>query len=156
MAVLDAVPGRSSIALRVNIITPYMPITSDGKAPNLSCCGDVIREVAGKAVRRALRAQPPQAQQRTQKDLVLANLDAAIAKASGGGAYRFSPRQVFYVIRPFVRDALGAELTWGNFETIIGDHEFEQGEIAGMYRDSRGTLCHPHLKDSIPLATPPC
>jgi hypothetical protein len=60
---------------------------------------------------------------------------------------------VFYVIRPFVRDALGAELTWGNFETIIGDHEFEQGEIAGMYRDSRGTLCHPHLKDSIPLGT---
>ena len=84
---------------------------------------------------------------------MLAHLDAAIAKASGHGAYRFSPRQVFYVIRPLVREAVGAELQWGNFETIIGDHELEQGEIAGMYRDPRGTLYHPHRKDSIPLGT---
>ena len=151
---LRAAPGRSGIDLRVNIITPYMPITSDGKAPNLSCCSQVIREVAGKAVRRALRAEPPEPRsKRSQKEVVLAHLDAAIAKASGDGAYRFSPRQVFYVIRPLVREAVGAELQWGNFETIIGDHELEQGEIAGMYRDPRGTLYHPHRRDSIPLGT---
>jgi hypothetical protein len=151
---LRAAPGRSSIDLRVNIITPYMPITSDGKAPNLSYCSQVIREVAGKAVRRALRAEPPEPRhKRSQKEVVLAHLDAAIAKASGHGAYRFSPRQVFYVIRPLVREAVGAELQWGNFETIIGDHELEQGEIAGMYRDPRGTLYHPHRRDSIPLGT---
>ena len=151
---LRAAPGRSGIDLRVNIITPYMPITSDGKAPNLSCCSQVIREVAGKAVRRALRAEPPEPRsKRSQKEVVLAHLDAAIAKASGQGAYRFSPRQVFYVIRPLVREAVGAELQWGNFETIIGDHELEQGEIAGMYRDPRGTLYHPHRRDSIPLGT---
>ena len=151
---LRAAPGRSGIDLRINIITPYMPITSDGKAPNLSCCSEVIREVAGKAVRRALRAEPPEPKsKRSQKEVVLAHLDAAIAKASGHGAYRFSPRQVFYVIRPIVREAVGAELQWGNFETIIGDHELEQGEIAGMYRDPRGTLYHPHRQDSIPLGT---
>jgi hypothetical protein len=151
---LQAAPGRSGIDLRVNIITSYMPITSDGKAPNLSCCSHVIREVAGKAVRRALRAEPPEPRsKRSQKEVVLAHLNAAIAKASGHGAYRFSPRQVFYVIRPIVRDAVGAELQWGNFETIIGDFELEQGEIAGMYRDARGTLYHPHRQDSIPLGT---
>jgi hypothetical protein len=151
---LQAAPGRSGIDLRVNIITPYMPITSDGKAPNLSYCGHVIREVAGMAIRRALRAEPPEPKQKSsQKAVVLAELDSAIAKASGNGAYRFSPRQVFYVIRPLVREALGAELQWGNFETIIGDHELEQGEIAGMYRDARGTLYHPHRQDSIPLGT---
>ena len=84
---------------------------------------------------------------------MLAHLGAAIAKASGHGVYRFSPRQVFYVIRPLVREAVGAELQWGNFETIIGDYELEQGEIAGMYRDPRGTLYHPHRRDSIPLGT---
>jgi hypothetical protein len=131
-----------------------MPITSDGKAPNLSCCSSVIREVAGKAVRRALRAEPPEpGSKRSQKEVVLAHLDAAIAKASGNGAYRFSPRQVFYVIRPLVREAVGAELQWANFETIIGDYELEQGEVAGMYRDARGTLYHPHRRDSIPLGT---
>ena len=57
------------------------------------------------------------------------------------------------MIRPLVREVVGAELQWGNFETIIGDHELEQGEIAGMYRDARGTLYHPHRKDSIPLGT---
>ena len=151
---LQATPGRSGIDLRLNIITPYMPITSDGKAPNLSCCSQVIREVAGKAVRRALRAEPPEPKhKRSQKEVVLAHLDDAIAKASGNGAYRFSPRQVFYVIRPLVREAVGAELQWGNFETIIGDYELEQGEVAGMYRDPRGTLYHPHRRDSIPLGT---
>jgi hypothetical protein len=154
MSTLRAAPGRSGIDLRINVITPYMPITSDGKAPNLSCCSQVIREVAGKAVRRALRAEPPEPRhKRSQKEVVLAYLDAAIAKASGHGAYRFSPRQVFYVIRPLVREAVGAELQWGNFETIIGDHELEQGEVAGMYRDPRGTLYHPHRRDSIPLGT---
>ena len=57
------------------------------------------------------------------------------------------------MIRPLVREAVGAELQWGNFETIIGDHELEQGEVAGMYRDPRGTLYHPHRRDSIPLGT---
>jgi hypothetical protein len=151
---IQAAPGRAGIDLRVNIITPYMPITSDGKAPNLSCCSQVIRDVAGKAVRRALRAEPPEPRhKRSQKEVVLAHLDAAIAKASGQGAYRFSPRQVFYVIRPLVREAVGTELQWGNFETIIGDCELVQGEIAGMYRDPRGTLYHPHRRDSIPLGT---
>jgi hypothetical protein len=151
---LRAAPGRAGIDLRVNIITPYMPITSDGKAPNLSGCSHLIREVAGKAVRRALRAEPPEPKDKpSQKAVVLAHLEAAIAKASGDGAYRFSPRQVFYVIRPLVRETVGAELQWGNFETIIGDYELEQGEVAGMYRDPRGTLYHPHRKDSIPLGT---
>ena len=152
--ILEAAPGRSGLDLRLNIITPYMPITSDGKAPNLSGCGRIIREVAGKAVRRALRAEPPEPKDKpSQKAVVLAHLGAAIGKASGDGAYRFSPRQVFYVIRPLVREAVGAELQWGNFETIIGDYELEQGEVAGMYRDPRGTLYHPHLKDSTPLGT---
>jgi hypothetical protein len=151
---IEAAPGRAGIDLRVNIIIPYMPITSDGKAPNLSWCSPVIREVAGKAVRRALRAEPPEPRhRRSQKEVVLAHLDSAIAKASGHGVYRFSPRQVFYVIRPLVREAVGAELQWGNFETTIGDYELAQGEFAGMYRDPRGTLYHPHRRDSIPLGT---
>lgn len=149
-----ATPGRSGIDLRINVVTPYMPITSDGKAPNLSCCSRLIREVAGNAVRRALRAEPPEPRsRRSQKEVVLDHLATAIAKASGDGAYRFSPRQVFYVIRPLVREAVGADLQWGNFETIVGDHELEHGDVAGMYRDARGTLYHPHLRDSIPLGT---
>ena len=151
---VKAAPGRAGIDLRLNIITPYMPITSDGKAPNLSCCSQVVGEVAGKAVRRALRAEPPEpGHKRSQKEVVLGHLAHAIAKASGDGAYRFSPRQVFYVIRPLVRAAVGAELQWGNFETIIGDYELAQGEVAGMYRDPRGTLYHPHRRESIPLGT---
>jgi hypothetical protein len=72
---IEAAPGRTGIDLRVNIITPYMPITSDGKAPNLSCCSRVIREVAGKAVRRALRAEPPEPKDKlSQKAVMRAHL----------------------------------------------------------------------------------
>jgi hypothetical protein len=60
-SILQATPGRSGIDLRLNIITPYMPITSDGKAPNLSHFSSVIRDVAGKAVRRALGRSRPSA-----------------------------------------------------------------------------------------------
>jgi hypothetical protein len=31
--------------------------------------------------------------------------------------------------------------------------KLERSEIAGMYRDPRGTLYHPHRRDSMPLGT---
>ena len=85
--------------------------------------------------------------------MILDNLDEAVAKASGDGRYRFSLRQLFYVVRPKVMEACGAELMYGNFEAVIADHENENGPIPGLYRDPRGTLYHPHTRESIPLGT---
>jgi hypothetical protein len=144
-------PTEAHFYIRINIISPYIPITSDGKEPDLRPFLDVIRDVTQKAVRRARR--PTAGGRTSQKDIVLDNLDAAIAAVSGEKKFRFNQRQILYVIRKIVSDEIGKTLTTANFDNIITDYENEHGEIPLMYREPRGSIYHPHSKDDIPLGT---
>ncbi|HAS43479.1 MAG TPA: hypothetical protein DCS93_23570 [Microscillaceae bacterium] len=148
----------------VNIITPYMPIVSNGKEPDLSVLEDQITQSIEKVVHQLRRKITAQAKENTpqatlaklpsQKQVVLQNLEVAIDKASGQGQYRYSLRQLYYVLRPFVMDATQRELKYQNFNTIITDYEFETGrDLPGVYRDERGTLLHPHTHEEIKLGT---
>jgi hypothetical protein len=137
-------PKHEQFGLVLNIITPFMPITSDGKAPDLLPFFDGIAEATAKAVRKAHR--PNAGSGKSQKDVVLDNLDRAIATVSGDGEFRFNERQVFYVLRDVVSKATGQELKIGNFKTIITDYEAENGEIPLMYREPRGSIYHPHVR----------
>jgi hypothetical protein len=136
----------------VNIITPFMPITSDGKEPNFLPFFDAIATAVEKAVRKAHRPTST-AERLTQKDVVLDNLDDVIAKVSGDGEFRFIARQLLYKLRPIVRDEIDETLTTAHFNTIITDYENEHGEIPGMYRDPRGSIYHPHSDEVITLGT---
>jgi hypothetical protein len=144
-------PKDAEFDIWINVTTPYMPITSDGKEPNLHPFLGWICVAVEKAVKKARR--PNATSKQTQKDVVLDNLDAAIADASGGGEFRFTVRQVFYVLRPIVMSEMEAELKIGNFTTIITDYESEHGEIPGMYREPRGSIYHPHRGETITLGT---
>jgi hypothetical protein len=144
-------PIGVQFALAINITTPYMPITSDGKEPNLVPFLPAICTAAEKAVRKAHR---PTAETRvSQKDVVIENLDAAIDDVSGNGEFRFNQRQLLYVLRPIVKDETGKALTTQNFNAIITDYENEYGEIEGMYREPRGSIYHPHIGETITLGT---
>ena len=68
-------PKDKSFTIWLNITTPYMPITSDGKE-DLEPFFDQIRSAVSAAVRKAHR---PGAKGVTQKSVVLDNLDDAIA-----------------------------------------------------------------------------
>ena len=92
-------PEAAHFDICVNITTPYMPITSDGKEPDLMPFFDAIATALAKAVRKAHR---PAGNGTSQKDIVLDNLDAVIAEVSGDGEYRFNARQLFYALRPIV------------------------------------------------------
>ena len=140
--------------LAFNITTPWCPITTDGKEPDLSPFVHEIGLALESAGRKA-KASAPRflGERRTHKSIVLERLAEGVAKASGGGQYRFNQRQLFYVLRPYVQAALGAELDWNNFCQIVTDYEETSGDIAGMYRDPRGTLYHPHLGQDITLGT---
>ena len=145
-------PIEAHFGIRINIISPYIPITSDGKEPNLEPFLDPIMAAVQKAVRKTHR--PTSAGERSsQKDIVLDNLDHAIAVVSGNGEYRFNQRQLLYVIRPIVHDEVGKALTTENFNNIVTDYENEHGEIAGMYREPRGAIYHPHRNETITLGT---
>ena len=89
-----------------------------------------------------------------QKDVVLDHLDEVIDTVSGGEKrYRFNARQLFYALRPIVMEATGRELQIANFTQIITDYENENGEIALMYREPRGSITHPHHNETITLGT---
>jgi hypothetical protein len=144
-------PKDAQFAIRLNIAAPYMPITSDGKAPNMKPFVNSIAAATKSAVRKAHR--PNAGSGKTQKDVVLDNLDDVIAKVSDGGRFRFNQRQLLYALRPIVRDALDKELTADYFAGIVTDYEAEGGEIPGMYREPRGSIYHPHREEMITLGT---
>jgi hypothetical protein len=145
-------PTKGAYDIRVNVLTPYCPITSDGKAPNLEPFANAICKTVTAATKKAQRASPKEKRQ-SIKDVVLENLDQAIADAGGEGEYRFNERQIFYQLRPIVLEETGQPLLTGNFKGILTDYENENGEIAGMYREPRGSIYHPHRGDDIPLGT---
>lgn len=148
-------PGRYSIT--INLTTPWCPVTTDGKEPDLSPFVLEIAAAVEQAAKRARGAMPRQPSAitagTTHKDIILRHLDVAVAKASGDGQYRFNQRQLFYVLRPIVITTTGKEPSWENFCKIITDYESENDDIPGMYRDPRGTLYHPHLGQDISLGT---
>ncbi|WP_088834387.1 ATP-binding protein [Paenibacillus tyrfis] len=139
----------------VNIITPYMPITSDGKAPDFRPMSELIEDTVKRAVSKARKVnQSDLSGGRNERQIVLENLPAAIAKTSGEGKFIFSQRQLYYAIRPYIMEAFeGKQPNYTYFCSIITDYEAQFGEIPGMYRDPRGTLYHPHTGEEIPLGT---
>jgi len=146
------VPKKGSFKLIVNVTTPYCPITSDGKAPNLEPFADTILGAVAAAMRKAQRAAPKD-KKVSQKDVVLDHLDDVVALVSDDGEFRFNERQIYYKMRPIVLEETGQGLQIGNFKQIITEYEAENGEIPGMYREPRGTIFHPHRDEDIALGT---
>jgi hypothetical protein len=143
---------KKGAALTFNVTAPYVPITTDGKEPDLSPFAAAIVGALAKVLRQIPNDEPTRA--KSIKDAVLENLDAAIAKASGGGRYRFSQRQVLYVLRPIVKEWTGKALEEGTFASIITAYEDDEGEIHGMIREDRGSLYHPHVGGpEMPIGT---
>lgn len=150
-----ATVGRAKLDnVAINVMTPYMPITSHGKAPDLLRVIEPLAEAVETAIKRAKSGRRTAAPRRqSQKEIVFANLDAARRKASQNGRYRFSQRQLFYALRPTLIELTGKEPEYDTITRILTDYENEFGDIAGMYRDDRGTLYHPHLREDIALGT---
>jgi len=151
--------GKEKMQIVINVITPYMPITTDGKEPDFSQLGDNIRYTLEKAIRKTKKINRnsfcniSNCDNKTQKNIILNNLQSAVNKASGNDKYRFSHRQLYYAVRPYVIDELGKELEYSYFGKIITEYESQNNRIPGMYFDDRGTIYHPHLGREIPLGT---
>jgi len=139
----------------INVQTPYMPITSDGKEPDLepmaNDIADTIRRAAAKAKRAASHSKDTG--RRNEKEIILHFLPEAVGKASGQGVYKFSQRQLYYAIRPYVIAQMDKQLDYNYFCRVITEYEAKNGNIPAMYRDPRGVLYHPHLKEEIPIGT---
>jgi hypothetical protein len=149
-------PRRGDFKLTVNVTTPYMPITTDGKTPDLSVVEDELVEALGKAVRKAKRRNKSAGGKgQFQIAFIRKHLDDAIRHA-GGENNRYSLRTLFYSFR-HIHKKVGATCdvpTWDWFGKVITKIENELGhDLPRMTRDDRGFLYHPHTGEFIPLGT---
>jgi hypothetical protein len=113
-------PKKGGYDITLNVTTPYCPITSDGKAPDLSPFANAIMEAISAATRKAQRAAPKD-KRVTQKSIILDNLDDVVADVSGDDEFRFNSRQVFYQLRPIVQEETGQALQESYFAAVITD-----------------------------------
>jgi hypothetical protein len=145
--------GRSAVEILLNVESPYMPITTDGKAPNLRPLLSAVETAITKVARKARRGiGGSSGKNNTKKARIEASLEEAIKQASGDHQHTYSLRQLFYVVRPIVADG-SKELQYNHFTGVIGEYETEHGPLPDMYRDPRGILYHPHLHEEIQLGT---
>jgi hypothetical protein len=147
--------STTPLSLEVNITTPFIHSTNESKMPDLfryiTCLSDGIIKVQKQIERRT--PKPVAAAKKPDiKEVVFNRLDDAIAHASGNGKFRYSLRQLFYAVRPYVEEETGAELTYEYFTQLITEKE-DGCDLPGIYRDSRGSAYHPHLRQEIPLGT---
>ncbi len=145
-------------SLWINVQTPYMPVTTEGKAPDLLPLRDAIAAAIQKAAGKAKRLRPvvqPGQRVRSIKEITQEHIPAGVAMAGTNGRYRFSQRQLFYKVRPFIIEETGAEPKWGTFTDNLTDYEEKHGRlaVAGLTRDPRGVVYHPHRDEEIPLGT---
>jgi hypothetical protein len=148
--------GKGNYDLLINVICPFMPITTDGKEPDLDPLWEQIQRPVEAAIRGAKRKSPAAVDQKlpSKKEVILGALDDAIQKVSDGGRHRYSLRQLFYAIRPSFLQVFNEEPLYDTFTGIIGEHEACLGhDLPGIYRDTRGLLYHPHSGEIIPLGT---
>ena len=144
-------PKDAQFAIWLNIMTPYMPITSDGKAPDLEPFLDEISDAVGQG---GAQGAPPECGSGSRRRTSCSTISMRPSPTSAATANSASmQRQLFYALRPIVMDETGEELKIGNFTGIITDYEAEHGEIEGMYREPRGSIYHPHRGETITLGT---
>jgi hypothetical protein len=151
---LDVPMGRRPVIVRVNIDTPYMPITTDGKEPDAGPFGDAIAGAIARAIRIAKRCSGPSREATRSKKQVIIDLIPDGAAMAGGGRFRFGQRQLFYAVRPGFIAVFGEAPKMNYFAQVVTAYEEAIGkDIPMMYRDPRGIIYHPHLGQEIPLGT---
>jgi hypothetical protein len=112
---------------------------------------DAKAEKEEKARERAKARQSPTM---TQIEAVFQVLPAALAKASGDGAYEISARWLYYPVRDMIQALTDDPLKFGYFsQTLLPRYQREVGPIPGLYYEPRGILYEPHTGQAIPLGT---
>lgn len=141
-------PGKHPVTLFICVTTPYMPITTDGKEPNLKPIHDLLEAAIELAGKRAKAPADPTGTGETLSSVIFDLIPEGIDNASESGKYRFSLRQLYYAIRPLVQGAGREEPKYKYFSDVISDYETMIGrDVPGMYRDARGVLYIPHEND---------
>jgi hypothetical protein len=152
---VDLPKGKYDIT--VSIITPYMPIKTEGKEPDLSHFVEQIRTAVKKAANKARKAIPPD-RTITTKDAAWAVMEEAYLKTSNGGTLPANARQIMYAARTRILEMTGKPslddkyFTQNLLPKFLKEHP-ELMEDWDVVFDARGHLIEPHTGRRVALGT---
>lgn len=125
----------------------------------------VVKELYKDAKRREkdARAQERREEERyrqnkeerwTVKEAVFHVLPEAIRKGTGSGKYPISARNLYYQVRPLIREIVDSDLRYNYFsQELLISYQEENGAIEKLYYDPRGILYEPHSGRMVSLGT---
>lgn len=147
---------KGQFAIVIAVTSPAMPITTDGKAADLSPFATTIAEMVGAAVRAAHKPKPRGAV--TATDAAFAVMEAAYAKASANGTLPANARQIFYSARPLILEMTGrASLDSKQFTGTLLPRFLAENPATcegwDIVFDARGSFQEPHSGSTIALGT---
>jgi hypothetical protein len=151
-------PKRANYNIDVSVITPFLQLTGDGKAPHLGPFRKEIeialKDAAGKAYNTMKRPEGTM----SVVDAAYAVMADAYAKASDNGALPAKARQVMYAARPEILRLTGRSsfsdttFTQEHLPDYQRDNPEETRDWDVIY-DARGHLVEPHTGQTVPLGT---
>jgi hypothetical protein len=154
-------PKRANYSIAISVITPYLQLTGDGKAPHLGPFATAIEKALKDAAGRAYRNMKRPEGMMSVVDAAYAVMAEAYAKASDGGERGQLPakaRQIMYAARPDILRLTGRksfsdkDFTQYHLPDFQRDYP-EETENWNVVYDARGHLVEPHTGESVPLGT---
>jgi hypothetical protein len=150
-------PKTGNYTVTLSIITPYLPLTNEGKEPSLKHIWRSVLKVVYKAARKAHGAL--ERPERIQiKDAAWAVMEKAYQLASGNGRYPALARQIMYSARPDILSITGRTKFDDKYftQTLLPDYLREHPAETADWNiafDPRGHGTEPHTELKIAMGT---
>jgi hypothetical protein len=149
---------RADYDINLSVITPYLQLTGDGKAPHLGpfekAIETALKDAAGQAYRNMVRPKGSM----SIADAAYAVMADAYRKASDDGKLPAKARQIMYAARPEILTLTGLEQFSDTYftQTLLPDYQRDFPEETANWDiiyDARGHLAEPHTGETVPLGT---
>ena len=154
-------PKRAYYVITLSVITPYLRLTGDGKAPYLghfrTAIEKALKGAAGEAYRNLVRPKAAS----SVADAAYHVMEAAYLAASDndpGPRLPAKARQIMYQARPQILELTGLTTFSDKYFTqqllpdYLQDYPNETADWDVVY-DARGNLTEPHTGRTVPLGT---
>jgi hypothetical protein len=155
---IDRVPPNAIYQVTLAVTSPVVPITTEGKEPDLRPLWDVIEVALAKAMRAAHQTTKGPIKRGDIKEACYQVMEEAYLKASANNALPANARQIYYAARPLVQALLGPEVDLRDeyfTKTLLPAFVIENGleERWDVVFDPRGQLREPHTDLTVPMGT---
>jgi hypothetical protein len=156
---IDRVPSGGAYEVVLAVTSPVVPVTTEGKEPDLGPLWNEVEPALAKAMRVAHRSTRAGVRQGDIRDACYEVMEEAYLKASADGTLPANARQVYYAARPLVQELLGPGIDLKDkyfTQVLLPNFVTENPDLTSdwdVVYDARGHLIEPHTGASVPVGT---